>query len=169
MLPDLGNGGWSSDTGNDQRYTKFEVLSQTEQTPDPNNRITLSEQRDKFGRPLPKLTNRWNERDIANVRVSQLIYADEFAKAGLGHLQFEWKNDRPADFSLSTHHNMGTTRMNNDPKQGVVNSNCKVHGVSNLFIAGSSVFPTGGHANPTLTIVALTIRLADHLKMFVEL
>jgi len=52
---------------------------------------------------------------------------------------------------------------------GVVDSNCKVHGVSNLFIAGSSVFPTGGYANPTLTFVALAIRLADHLKMFIEL
>lgn len=54
--------------------------------------------------------------------------------------------------------------MHIDPKQGVVDANCQVHGVSNLFIAGSSVFPTGGFANPTLTIVALAIRLADHLK-----
>jgi choline dehydrogenase-like flavoprotein len=163
--PNLGHGGWSSDTGNEQRYTKFEVLSQTEQTPDPNNRVTLSDRLDKFGLPLPKLTNRWRETDIANVKVAQLVYAHEFAKAGLGQLRFEWRDDRPTDFSLSTHHNMGTTRMHNDPKQGVVDSNCKVHGVSNLFIAGSSVFPTGGYANPTLTIVALAIRLADHLKM----
>jgi choline dehydrogenase-like flavoprotein len=61
-------------------------------------------------------------------------------------------------------HHMGTTRMHVDPKQGVVDPDCRVHGVGNLFIAGSSVFPTGGYANPTLTIVALAIRLADHLK-----
>ena len=169
MPPDIGNGGWSSSTGNDQRYTKFEVASQTEQTPDPNNRVTLSDQLDRFGRPLPKLTNRWSETDIANVKVSQLVFTHEFAKAGLGQLYFEWKDDRPAVYSPSTHHNMGTTRMNNDPKQGVVDSNCKVHGISNLFVAGSSVFPTGGYANPTLTIVALAIRLADHLKLLVEL
>jgi choline dehydrogenase-like flavoprotein len=59
---------------------------------------------------------------------------------------------------------MGTTRMHNDPKQGVVDRNCKSHALSNLYIAGSSVFPTGGSANPTLTIVAMALRLADHLK-----
>jgi choline dehydrogenase-like flavoprotein len=64
----------------------------------------------------------------------------------------------------SAHHLMGATRMHNDPKQGVVDENCKVHGVSNLFIASSSVFPTGGQVNPTLTIVALSVRLADHVK-----
>jgi choline dehydrogenase-like flavoprotein len=54
--------------------------------------------------------------------------------------------------------------MHEDPRQGVVDANCRLHGMSNLFIAGSSVFPTGGAAPPTLTIVALTLRLADHLK-----
>ena len=61
-------------------------------------------------------------------------------------------------------HHIGTTRMAEDPTHGVVDRNCQVHGVDNLFIAGSSVFPTAGHANPTLTIVALALRLADHLK-----
>jgi choline dehydrogenase-like flavoprotein len=59
---------------------------------------------------------------------------------------------------------MGTTRMHPDPKQGVVDADCRVHGVSNLYVAGSSVFPTGGYSNPTLTIVALALRLADHLR-----
>jgi choline dehydrogenase-like flavoprotein len=59
---------------------------------------------------------------------------------------------------------MGTTRMHDDPKQGVVDRNCRVHGIDNLFVAGSSVFPTGGAANPTLTLLALTLRLADHLR-----
>jgi choline dehydrogenase-like flavoprotein len=61
-------------------------------------------------------------------------------------------------------HQMGTTRMHIDPTQGVVDENCRVHGISNLYIAGSSVFPTGGSANPTLNIVALAIRLADYIK-----
>jgi choline dehydrogenase-like flavoprotein len=63
-----------------------------------------------------------------------------------------------------THHHMGTTRMHVDATQGVVDSSSRVHGVDNLFVAGSSVFPTGGYANPTLTIVALAVRLADHVR-----
>ncbi len=68
-----------------------------------------------------------------------------------------------ADLS-GNYHFIGATRMSPDPRDGVVNANCKVHGVDNLYVAGCSVFPTGGHANPTLTIVALAIRLADHLR-----
>jgi choline dehydrogenase-like flavoprotein len=60
---------------------------------------------------------------------------------------------------------MGTTRMHRDPAFGVVDENCRVHSVANLYVAGSSVFPTGGASNPTLTIVALALRLADHLKV----
>jgi choline dehydrogenase-like flavoprotein len=59
---------------------------------------------------------------------------------------------------------MGTTRMNGDPKLGVVDTDCKVHGVDNLFVAGSSVFPTSGAANPTYTILALALRLSEHLR-----
>jgi choline dehydrogenase-like flavoprotein len=66
-------------------------------------------------------------------------------------------------FNSNAHH-IGTTRMHSDPRQGVVDPNGNVHLVRNLYVAGSSVFPTGGHANPTLTIVALALRLADHLK-----
>jgi choline dehydrogenase-like flavoprotein len=61
-------------------------------------------------------------------------------------------------------HHMGTTRMSDDPAKGVVDSDCRVHGLSNLYIAGPSVFPTGGYANPCLTMLALTMRLADHIK-----
>ena len=61
-------------------------------------------------------------------------------------------------------HHMGTTRMADDPTHGVVDAHCRVHGIENLFVAGSSVFPTGGSANPTLTLVALALRLSDHLK-----
>jgi choline dehydrogenase-like flavoprotein len=64
----------------------------------------------------------------------------------------------------SNAHNIGTTRMSDTPESGVVDTDCKVHGVENLYVAGSSVFPTSGHANPTLMILALALRLADHLK-----
>ena len=59
---------------------------------------------------------------------------------------------------------MGTTRMSTRPDEGIVDTDCRLHGYANLYLAGSSVFPTGGHANPTLTIVALALRLADHLS-----
>jgi choline dehydrogenase-like flavoprotein len=61
-------------------------------------------------------------------------------------------------------HHLGTTRMSDDPKQGVVNADSMVHGVNNLYVAGSSVFPTYGSSNPTLNLIALTLRLGDHLK-----
>ena len=77
---------------------------------------------------------------------------------GLGRLEL-W----PAEPAGVGHH-MGTTRMHADPARGVVDPDGRVHGVPNLYVAGSSVFPAAGLANPTLTIVALAIRLADHLK-----
>jgi choline dehydrogenase-like flavoprotein len=70
-----------------------------------------------------------------------------------------WPKDMYGD-----QHNMGTTRMHRDPRLGVVDEDCRLHGVANLYVAGSSTFPAGGAANPTLTIVALALRLADHLK-----
>jgi choline dehydrogenase-like flavoprotein len=73
--------------------------------------------------------------------------------------QREW----PQPVGGGSHH-MGTTRMSDNPLRGVVDRNCKVHAVDNLYVAGSSVFPTSGASNPTLTLVALTLRLADHLK-----
>jgi choline dehydrogenase-like flavoprotein len=68
-----------------------------------------------------------------------------------------------ATLDPNAHHHLGATRMHRDAHQGVVDENCRVHATANLFVAGSSVFPTGGCANPTLTIVALALRLADHL------
>ena len=61
-------------------------------------------------------------------------------------------------------HHMGTTRMHESPRMGVTDANCRVHGLQNLYVAGSSLFPCAGHQNPTLTIVALALRLADHLN-----
>jgi choline dehydrogenase-like flavoprotein len=88
------------------------------------------------------------------------VFAAAFAGAGIGYFRPSL-GDEP--FTLS-HHHLGTTRMHASPRCGVVDAECKVHGLGNLFVAGSSVFPTGGYANPTLTIVALAIRLADHLR-----
>ncbi len=94
------------------------------------------------------------------------IVAAEFGRAGLGRVQItfeETARDWPADLAGGWHH-MGTTRMSDDPRTGVVDRDCRVHGFANLYVAGSSVFPTPGSGTPTMTIVALALRLADHLK-----
>jgi choline dehydrogenase-like flavoprotein len=76
---------------------------------------------------------------------------------------FEDETSWPSFLSGGFHH-MGTTRMHDDPKQGVLDANGKVHGIANLHVAGASMFTTAGAANPTLTILALSIRMADHMK-----
>ena len=113
--------------------------------------------------PRVKLINRWNDIELYSVKRGLEIFGEEFASAGMGKLETQYINGRP-EVSMSTHHNMGTTRMHNDPKMGVVDADARVHGISNLFVAGSSIFPTGGFANPTLTIIALALKLADHIK-----
>lgn len=163
FLPSLAWGGWSYEK-NPKRFASFQVLHQTEQAPDPDNRITLSGDRDRLGRQNIKLHWRWNDIDIHTIKRVQEILKQEIAHAGIGELIIERDGNLPKLLHPGTHHHMGTTRMHDDPKQGVVDRNCKVHGVSNLFVASSSVFPTGGYANPTLSIVALAIRLADHVK-----
>jgi choline dehydrogenase-like flavoprotein len=88
-------------------------------------------------------------------------------RRGIGRVRLDpWvlgQGSFPADDEVKGNHHMGGTRMHRDPARGVVDANCKVHGLSNLYVGGSSVFPSGGAANPTLTIVQLALRLADHL------
>jgi choline dehydrogenase-like flavoprotein len=97
--------------------------------------------------------------------------AHELGRSELGRLQyFDWLNQtdsgwpRFPDVMRGGWHHMGTTRMSDCPETGVVDANCRVFGLDNLYIAGSSVYPTAGTANPTLTLVALALRLADRLK-----
>ena len=102
--------------------------------------------------------------DTQSIRSAQDVLDDELRAACLATIEDKLGSERPPIMFYGHHHHLGTTRMHTDPKQGVVDSDCRVHGVSNLFVAGSSVFPTAGSANPTLTIVALAARPADHLK-----
>ena len=163
-LPRLQRGNWSYLPYEKRRFSQIEIFYQIEQTPDPTNRVMLSSQRDRLGQNQVEIHWRLNPIDIQNAIRVQEIWAQEFDKAGLGQLQFAQKREDWKFEKLAMHHHMGTTRMHKDPKQGVVDANCKVHGISNLFVAGSSVFPTSGYANPTLTIIALSVRLADHVK-----
>src|SRR5262245_43946664 len=132
---------------------------QGEQAPNPESRLTLAPERDSLGKNRLQLQWRLSTLDKHSVRRTQEILGQELGRAGLGRLQIELDEDDtvwPPSLTVGQHH-MGTTRMHVDPKRGVVDSNCRVHDIENLFIAGSSVFPTSGGVNPTLTIVALTI------------
>lgn len=155
--------GWSAGEDVD-RWRVFEILHQSEQTPDPENRITLTDERDSLGRRIPALHWVWSQADRDRVRRSRDIYAEQFARAGIGNMiQTDWDDGRPRMVG-GNHHHMGGTRISPDARTGVVDADLRVHGTSNLFVAGSSVFPAGGSVNPTLTIVALSLRLAAHLR-----
>jgi choline dehydrogenase-like flavoprotein len=145
----------------------YSVTTAIEQSPNPESRVSLSSARDPFGQPRVRLDWRLTTIDKHSLRRSLEIIGSELGRAGLGRLRIDFPDDDSWPVVADAGHHMGTTRMHQDPKQGIVDENCRVHGVSNLFVAGSSVFPTSGHANPTLTLVALAIRLADHVKRIV--
>lgn len=136
-----------------------------EAAPDPESRITLGDQRDRLGMPrvrvnwrLGSLVQRTFDRTFA-------LLADELQRNGVGRVTLDPPMEgQPWPASLEgTWHHMGTTRMHDSPRHGVVDRNCRVHGIGNLYVAGSSVFPTVGANFPTITIAALALRLSDHL------
>jgi choline dehydrogenase-like flavoprotein len=125
--------------------------------PNPNSRVRLSSELDALGQPQVVLDWRLTEHDMNNIRKVLNLLAIELGRSNLGRLRIDPEicSDKWVSSMLEgSFHHIGTTRMHKNPKHGVVDPNCRVHGLSNLFIAGSSVFPTAGHANPTLTIVA---------------
>jgi choline dehydrogenase-like flavoprotein len=141
------------------------ITVQLEQAPNPDSRITLSDELDRLG--MQKVQLDWRMGDLERrsvVRFGELL-GMEIGRAGIGRARLVeqsangwWTGTRGA------WHQMGTTRMHSDPTQGVVDANCRVHGIDNLYMAGGSVFSTAGSANPTLTMVALAARLAEHFK-----
>jgi choline dehydrogenase-like flavoprotein len=161
------------------------VQSLSEQSPNPASRVTLGRDVDALGMPRVVLDWQWRPEDQASIVSAFEILAGELGKAGLGRLQLAKLKfgDKPnkknlldsvivspgafdpkkLDVTVGYHH-MGTTRMSNDASQGVVDTNCRVHSSPNLYVAGSAVFPTSGAATPTFTIVALALRLGDHLR-----
>ena len=144
------------------------VLIDLEQAPNPESRITLAEDRDPLG--LRRAKANWTLGELERRTAKRFIsyIATDFARLGIGRCRIEpWlQNDSLpiADALNETYHYIGTTRMADDPHEGVVDSNCEVHGMKNLYVAGSSVFPTAGQANPTFTLVALALRLADRIN-----
>jgi nucleoside-diphosphate-sugar epimerase/choline dehydrogenase-like flavoprotein len=142
-------------------------LVSSEQVPDRESRISLSERRDRLGLPISRIDWRIAPDEKASQAALAKTIASEFQRLGLPAVKLaDWvRNEDHEDAALiDSCHPIGATRMAADPHYGVVDPNCGVHGVEGLHVAGSSVFPTGGYANPTLMIVALAVRLADHLR-----
>jgi choline dehydrogenase-like flavoprotein len=149
----------------DYPLVKLRIVAIGEQVPNPESRVRLGAETDALGQPTAVLDWQLAEADTIGLLRSTAFLARALARSGIGRLVDNFPEDGFGSINPKPHfHHMGTTRIHPDPKQGVVDANCRVHGVNNLYIAGSSVFPTGGNVNPTLTIAALAIRLADHLK-----
>ncbi len=150
------------DAGDAQAYS---LGAGMEVTPDPDRRFTLDTERDALGMPKLKLHMRIADADFARFRqtLKELGRQLLVSRAGLLRLNLVTRDDWLNSLDWGNHH-MGTTRMDADPRRGVVDANLKVHDLANLYVAGSSVFPTYGAANPTVNILALALRLADHLK-----
>jgi choline dehydrogenase-like flavoprotein len=148
--------------------TVYQLAMTVEQAPDPESRVTLGRGLDRFGRPVASLSWRLGEQERHTMRVLQESLDAALRRQGLGRVEGLLGDEHPPRTLRGEWHQMGTTRMATDPRQGVVDADCRVHGLSNLYVAGASVFPTVGYANPTLTIVALSYRLAAHLKRELE-
>jgi len=142
---------------------------QSEHAPNPESRVVLHTEKDFFGMPRLLVKIAFTDLDVQTVLRAHRLIRSQFATTKTGELFYDEAALRAdvqheiEEFNSSAHQ-IGTTRMAVSPGEGVVDADCRVHGVNNLFVAGSSVFPTSGHANPTLTIVALAVRLADHVK-----
>jgi choline dehydrogenase-like flavoprotein len=143
---------------------KFQIIVEPE--PDPNSRVMLSPtQKDQLGMQRVRLDWRLGEKVKRTFDRTLAILADDMRQSGVAQVDLDPAlegNRWPADLEGTWHH-MGTTRMHDSPKQGVVDRNCRVHGMTNLYIAGSSVFPTAGANFPTITLAALTFRMSEHI------
>lgn len=139
------------------------IVNYCEQLPDRDSRVTLGREKDRLG--MNRLSLDWRVGPEVRDSIVQLHRALDarLRESGIGAVETVADDYDAIEFTDASHH-MGTTRMSHDPGRGVVDADCRVHGVDNLYVTGSSVFPTCGNANPTWTIVALALRLGDHLR-----
>jgi choline dehydrogenase-like flavoprotein len=147
--------------------SQWQFITVLEQEPDPQSRITLDTSRDALGLQRVRLDWRIGELTRKTLRRTREIFSAELRAAGfdctIAGPRGEASN-QDEEAPRWVWHQMGTTRMAADPRHGVVDAQCRVHGIANLYVAGSSVFPTVGNDMPTLTVVALAHRLADHIQ-----
>ena len=145
---------------------RFTLHYDAEQAPNPDSRVRLDDRLDRFGLRRLKVDWRFSDADVDSVVRSSQVLEHALLQAGVGRMLLdpEARRERVRELASVGSHHLGTTRMAGDPSRGVVDAKCRVHGIDNLWIASGSVFATASFARPTLTIVALAIRLADHLK-----
>jgi len=146
---------------------RYALEFHAEQSPNPDSRLTLSEDRDALGMPRLRADWRMADQDIDSLAKAYEVLGRELERTGVGRLTYtheELVEKTKAEGAYGGHH-LGAARMAADPSNGVVDPNCQVHGVKNLFVASGAIFPTSSQANPTLTILALSLRLAEHLRL----
>ncbi len=146
-----------------------EIFSAWEQAPDPENRIILSRQEARDVHGVPRIELHWRKRplDYRTPKVILELFGRYLLRERFGHVRVRPhvidQRDYPSDDQIGGHHHMGGTRMGESAASAVVDRDLRIFDVENFYVLGSSVFPTGGYANPTLTITQLALRLADHL------
>ena len=148
----------------DNELSRYRLIARSEQTPNPNSRLTLINARDSIGMRRIRLDWKAPNDDFDNLLGAVRSFSAKLGANQVGRLKLLVNKETAWQKFLLGNHHIGTTRMHADPRKGVVDANCRTHDIDNLYIAGSSVFSTGGYANPTFTLVALAIRLSDHLK-----
>lgn len=147
------------------RLPLYRIYCRSEQAPNSSSRVLLDGATDALGVPRANLDWRLTSQDTDSIEKACLLFARSVGRSGIGRVWVPGASPPTwTDRIVGGPHHMGTTRMSASPRFGVVDPDCRVHGLDNLYVAGSSVFPTGGYANPTLTLLALAFRLADHLK-----
>ena len=138
----------------------------SEQEPNADSRVTLGAQTDALGVPRVHVDWRYTPRDVETVARAAALLARDLEHSGVGEFHYDAADieTEVTRYGAYGGHHIGTARMGNDPRSSVVDADCRVHGIDNLYIAGAATFPTSSQANPTLTIVALALRLAAHLR-----
>jgi len=143
----------------------FELEHRIEQSPNPNSRVVISDRRDALGSLVADLDWRLAEPDYRSYRKAQELLGAELAALGWGRLMPEDVTPELVRSRVAgNYHNIGTTRMSSAPSDGVVDPDCRVHGVANLYVGGSSVFPSAGCSGPTMMIIGMALRMSEHLK-----
>jgi choline dehydrogenase-like flavoprotein len=152
-------------SGDYLRPDYFAMDQRIEQTPNRDSRVLLSGRRDVLGDLVADVDWRLTETEYRTFRIGQESLAHELSALGLGRAQLEEITpDVVRERPLSHFHQIGTTRMSVSPGEGVVDPACRVHGIANLYVGGSSVFPTAGYGNPTMILIAMALRMAEHIK-----
>jgi choline dehydrogenase-like flavoprotein len=148
------------------RANLFSLDFHAEQQPCFSSRVNLGTDVDALGMPRLNIDWRYTAGDVDTVQRSLALLREDFGQSGIGNFEYDPSS---VEFEMTRYgayggHHMGTARMGSDPNSSVVDADCRVHGISNLFVNGSATYPTSGQANPTLTVVALSLRMAEHLK-----